>query len=157
MTRRIVLVAAVADNGVIGNGAEIPWQLPEEQALFKELTLGHTLVMGRRTFDSIGRPLPGRTTVVVTRDLAWRRDGVLVAHDVEQALAFATELPGDVMVAGGAQVYAAAMPYATEQVISHVHLSPPGDVVYPDYDPDEWVETSREEHEGYDRVFLARR
>lgn len=155
--KRVVLVAAVAENGVIGNGPDIPWRIPGEQAEFKALTLGHTLLMGRTTFESIGRPLPGRTTIVLTRDPGWSFDGVLVVHDVVDALAEAAALPGDLMVAGGAQVYAAALPFADEQVITRVHLSPEGDVHYPAYDKDEWVETRREPGEAYDRVWLVRR
>ena len=98
--KRVVLVAAVAENGVIGNGTDIPWRVPGEQKHFKALTLGHVLLMGRTTYDTIGRPLPGRTTVVLTRDPAWSADGVLVAHDVDEALRIADGLEGDVMVAG---------------------------------------------------------
>jgi dihydrofolate reductase len=155
--KRVVLVAAVAENGVIGNGPDIPWRIPGEQAEFKALTMGHTLVMGRTTFESIGRPLPGRTTIVLTRDPSWSYDGVLVANTIEEALAMAAGLPGDVMVAGGAQVYVAALPYADTQVISRVRLSPDGDVHYPAYPAEEWTETSRERHELYDRVTLDRR
>jgi len=155
--KRVVLVAAVAENGVIGNGPDIPWRIPGEQAEFKRLTLGHTLVMGRATYESIGRPLPGRTTIVLTRDPAWQADGVLVAHDVEEALARAEDLSGDVMVAGGAQVYAAAMPYADEQVITEVHRDPEGDVLYPEFEPSEWTEARREPGDDYDRVWWERR
>ena len=154
--KRVVLVAAVARNGVIGNGPEIPWRIKGEQALFKELTTGHVLLMGRATYDTIGRPLPGRTTIVLTRDRAWAADGVLVAHDLDEALRLADTLEGDVMVAGGAQVYAAALPVADQQVLSLVELEPEGDVLYPATDPAEWTEMLREPHEGYDRVFLAR-
>lgn len=150
-------MAAVAANGVIGNGPDIPWRLPGEQRLFKELTLGHTLLMGRTTYDSIGRPLPGRTTIVLTRDPAWSAEGVLVAHDVVAALALADTLAGDVMVAGGAQVYAALLDRADEQVLSEVELEPEGDVLYPAYDHTEWEVTAREHHQGYDRVFRTRR
>ncbi len=156
MTARVVMVAAVARNGVIGNGPDIPWRIPGEQRLFKELTMGHVLVMGRTTYESIGRPLPGRTTIVLTRDPAWSAEGVLVAGSLDDALAQAAALPGDVMVVGGAQVYEAALPVATEQVISDIPLSPEGDVLYPAYDEAEWVETAREQHEGYERVFLTR-
>ena len=155
--KRVVLVAAVADNGVIGDGPDIPWRIPGEQAEFKALTLGHTLVMGRTTYESIGRPLPGRTTIVLTRDPGWRAEGVLVAHDLDDALRLAAGLPGEVMVAGGAQVYAAALPHADEQVLTEVHLRPEGDVRYPAFDRDEWVETRRERGEAYDRVWLRRR
>jgi dihydrofolate reductase len=154
--KRVVMVAAVARNGVIGAGPDIPWRLPGEQALFKELTLGHTLVMGRTTYDSIGRPLPGRTTVVLTRSPSWSADGVLVAHDLPAALGLADTLDGDVMVAGGGEVYAAALPLADEQVLTEVDLSPDGDAFYPDFDAAEWLETAREHHDGYDRVFLVR-
>ena len=141
--KRVVLVAAVADNDVIGNGPDIPWHVPGEQAEFKQLTLGHVLVMGRTTYESIGRPLPGRTTIVLTRDPSWSADGVLVASSLYEALALAADLDGDVMVVGGAQVYAAAMPVADEQVLSRVHLAPEGDVHYPRVDPAQWRETRR--------------
>jgi len=154
--KRVVLVAAVARNGVIGDGPDIPWRLPGEQRLFKGLTWGHTLVMGRTTYDSIGRPLPGRTTIVLTRSPDWGADGVLVAHDLPAALALADTLEGEVMVAGGGQVYAAALAYADEQVISEVDLEPAGDAFYPAFDRAEWTETAREHHEGYDRVVLVR-
>ena len=156
--RRVVLVAAVASNGVIGDGPDIPWKLPGEQALFKEVTLGHTLVMGRTTYESIGRPLPGRTTIVLTRSPSWSAAGVLVAHSFEEALDLADTLgpAAQVMVAGGGEVYAAALPHADEQVLSLVDLAPEGDAFYPAYDAGEWIETAREAYEGYERVFLVR-
>ena len=150
------MVAAVADNGVIGASGDIPWRIPEDFAHFKATTLGHTLVMGRATYDSIGRPLPGRTTIVLTRSPDWSAPGVLVAGSLEEALALAADLPGDVMVAGGSHVYAAAMDRADEQVLTLVHLTPDGDTRYPAYDASAWVETRREAHDGYDRVWLAR-
>lgn len=153
---RVVLVAAVARNGVIGNGPDIPWRIPGEQAQFKALTWGHCLVMGRTTFESIGRPLPGRTTVVLTRDPSWNAGGVEIAHSIEQALSVAATLPGDTMVVGGAQVYAAAMPYAVEQVLTRVDVSPDGDVHYPTYGED-WVTEREESAERWTRVWLRRR
>jgi dihydrofolate reductase len=153
---RVVLVAAVARNGVIGNGPDIPWRVPGEQRLFKELTMGHTLLMGRTTYDSIGRPLPGRTTIVLTRSPSWSADGVLVAHGLDAAVELATTLHGDLMVVGGAQVYAEALPLATDQVLSEIPLSPEGDVRYPDFDRSAWLETSREVFEGFERVHLVR-
>ncbi|QCW51085.1 dihydrofolate reductase [Nocardioides dongxiaopingii] len=156
--KRVILVAAVARNGVIGNGPDIPWSLPGEQAEFKKLTLGHTLVMGRTTYESIGRPLPGRTTVVLTRDPSWSpgRDDVLVARSVLDALARAATREGEVIVAGGAQVYAAAMPLASEQVITEVPLEPEGDVHYPPIDPRVWREADRERFDGYERAWYER-
>ncbi len=151
--QRVVLVAAVADNDVIGVDGDIPWRIPEDFAHFKATTIGHTLVMGRATYDSIGRPLPGRTTIVITRDPSWtageHADQVLVAHSFEEALSQAAELPGDVMVVGGAQIYALALPLATHQVLTEVHQAPEGDTRYPAWDRDDWAETARDEHDGW--------
>lgn len=155
--KRVVMVAAVAANGVIGNGPDIPWSIPGEQAEFKALTMGHTLLMGRTTYESIGRPLPGRTTIVLTRDPDWSADGVLVAHGIDAALAQADMLDGDVVVAGGGEVYAAALPFADSQVITEVRLRPAGDAFYPELDRSEWEETRRDHHDGYDRVWWERR
>lgn len=156
--QRVVLVAAHARNRVIGNNGEIPWHLPHDFAHFKRETLGHTLVMGRRTWDSIGRPLPGRSTIVVTRDESFDPgfDDVLVAHSLDEAFSLASELPGDVMVAGGGEIYALALPYATHQVVTEVDAAPEGDAFYPDYPVDEWVEVRREAGEGCQWVWLER-
>ena len=156
--QRVVLIAAHARNRVIGNAGQIPWHLPHDFAHFKRETLGHTLVMGRLTWDSIGRPLPGRRTIVVTRDPAWscEYDDVLVARSLAAALALAADLPGDVMVAGGGQIYEAALPYATHQVLTEVDLEPAGDAFYPTYPPDEWIEVRREVGAGLEWVWLER-
>lgn len=154
--KRVTLVAAVAENGVIGADGGIPWHLPEDFAHFKATTLGHVLVLGRTTHEGIGRPLPGRTTIVLTRDPAWSAEGVLVAPDFEAALALAADLPGEVMVGGGAGVYAAALPHADVQVLSEVHAAPEGDTHYPDFDRSAWVETAREPREGFDIVTWER-
>ena len=112
--------------------------------------------MGRATYDSIGRPLPGRTTVVLTRDPSWSADGVLVAASFDDALALAADLPGEVMVSGGAAVYAAALPLADAQILTEVHLSPEGDTCYPDWDRSEWVETQRVPGPGLEWVWWER-
>ena len=156
--QRVVLVAAHARNRVIGDAGQIPWHLPHDFAHFKRETLGHTLVMGRRTWDSIGRPLPGRATIVITRDESFDPgfEGVQVAHSLEEAFGLASELPGDVMVAGGGEIYALALPYATHQVLTEVDMSPPGDAFYPEYAVDEWAEVRREVGEGCQWVWLER-
>ncbi len=144
--RRVSLVAAVAENGVIGADGDIPWRIPEDFAHFKALTLGHVLVMGRATYESIGRPLPGRTTIVLTRDPTWSAGGVLVAADLATALHLAEGIDDDVFVVGGASVYAEALAVADAQVLTEVHLAPEGDTRYPEFDQLTWVEARREPH-----------
>ncbi len=157
MSKRVVMVAAVAENGVIGAGGDIPWSIPEDLRHFRATTRDNTVVMGRRTFDSIGHPLPYRTNVVVTRDRTWRGEGVFVAPDVAEAVAMAQDFDGDVMVIGGGQIYTAAMPLATHQVLTEVHAAPEGDTHYPDFDRAAWRETRREAHDGFDFVWWERR
>ncbi|UAL31199.1 dihydrofolate reductase [Nocardioides rotundus] len=161
MSKRIVLVAAHARDRGIGRDGGIPWRLPHDFAHFKRETLGHTLVMGRATWDSIGRPLPGRETVVVTRDPDWSAgeyaDQVHVAHSVEEALGIAAALPGDVMIAGGGAIYSATLPVATHLVLTEVGLDVEGcDAFFPDYDAADWVETRRESGEDVEWVWLER-
>lgn len=156
------MVAAVAENGVIGADADIPWKISEDFAHFKATTLGHVLVMGRTTHEGIGRPLPGRTTIVLTRDTDWSAEGVHVAHSISEALELADELlreqPADrqVMIGGGAAVYDAALPYADEQVISEIPLSPEGDTHYPEFSRKRWREARREPREGFTIVWWER-
>jgi dihydrofolate reductase len=152
----ITLVAAYADNRVIGDHGTIPWRIPEDFAHFKATTMGGTLVMGRATYDSIGRPLPGRTTIVVTRNPEWAADGVLVAHSLDEALTLAARQPGETFVVGGTQIYEQALPLATRQVLTEVHRSPGGDALYPEFDLDEWVETRREPRDGFEWVWWER-
>ena len=158
---RIVLVAAVADNGVIGRDGDIPWRIPEDMKHFREVTRGNPVVMGRLTYESIGRPLPQRTNIVVSRTPGWSADGVTVAESLEAALDVAREVAsltgGDVMVMGGATIYEAAMAVADVQVLTEVHQAPEGDTFYPDFDRSAWAETRRDPHDGYDFVWLERR
>jgi len=157
----VTLVAAVARNGVIGRDGGLPWHLPGEQARFKALTMGHVLVMGRRTYESIGRPLPGRTTVVVTRQPDWQPgaglpDGLLVTGSVEAALMHGRQLDEQVFVAGGAQVYADALPFADALLITWVDAEPDGDTHFPAVEWAEWSETWREAHAGWSLVCYER-
>ena len=137
----VALIAAVAANGVIGRGNRLPWRLPADLRRFKELTLGHALVMGRRTYESIGRPLPGRVTVVLTRDPAFAPPGVAVARNLDEALAAAAAAcpgSGEVFVAGGAEVYAQALPRAGRLYLTRVEAEVEGDTRFPDFDPALW-------------------
>ena len=155
----VTIVAAVARNGVIGVDGRLPWRLPEDLRRFKKLTLGHVLVMGRKTYESIGRPLPGRTTVVVTRNARWDSgsDEVVVAAGVPEAIAAATAIDDEVFVVGGAQVYAAALPVTHRLELTLVDAEPDGDTTFPDVDWGEWLELSREEGDGVAYVTYERR
>ncbi len=152
----ISLIAAVARNGVIGDGDAMPWHLPEDLAYFKATTLGHPLVMGRKTFDSIGRALPGRRTIVITRQADWHHADVETAHSFPEALSLAG--PADeVYVVGGGEVYAQAMPFAHRLLITEVDQAPAGSVHFPVIDPQRWAEHSRRPGDGvafvvYERV-----
>jgi dihydrofolate reductase len=153
----LTLVAAYAAGRVIGADGGIPWRIPEDFAHFKAVTMGGTLVMGRATYDSIGRPLPGRTTVVLTRDAGWRAEGVLVAHTLDEALAVAEVQPGETYVAGGATLYEQTLPIATHQVLTEVDREVEGDTFYPEFPLAEWVETRRERGPGCTWVWWERR
>ena len=148
MTPAITLVVAAADNGVIGRDGKMPWHLPADLAHFKLLTWGKPIVMGRKTFDSIGKPLPGRTNIVVTRDAVWARPGVVVAHSLEAALIAAAGAPGapEVMVIGGAQLYAEALPRTARIEFTQVHGTPDGDTRFAPLDLSHWREVARHEH-----------
>lgn len=157
----VTLVAAVARNGVIGRDGELPWHLPGEQQRFKATTVGHVLVMGRLTYDSIGRPLPGRTTIVVTRQPGWQPaggqpSGLLVADSVEAALSLARQLDEQVFVVGGGQVYAEALPFADVLLLTRVDADPAGDVSFPPVEWTNWAEVSREDHDGWSLIRYER-
>jgi dihydrofolate reductase len=156
-TTTVTLIAAVAANGVIGRDGDIPWRLPGEQKLFKARTVGHVLVMGRRTYESIGRPLPERTTIVVTRQPGWRAEGVLTATSVPEALARAAEVDEEIYVAGGQEIYREALPVADRMVITRVEARHDGDTVFPPVDWAGWREVEREPHEGFEVVTYERR
>ena len=157
----VTIIVAVARNGVIGVNGGLPWRLPGELTRFKEVTLGHVLVMGRKTYESIGRPLPGRSTVVVTRSPDWQPagglpDGVLVAGSVEMALTWAREIDSEVFVAGGSQVYADALPLADALLVTWVDAAPEGDAYFPPVDWSQWREVSRETHDDWERAAYER-
>ncbi len=155
---RVSLIAAVGRGGVIGTAGQMPWHLPADFAFFKRTTMGHTLVMGRATFDSIGRPLPGRRTVVVTRQQSWSALGTTVAHSLPDALELAGEGGEDeIFVAGGGQVYAEAMPVADRLLVTEVDQCPDGDAYFPEIDPQVWREAGRVLGEGLAWVTYERR
>ena len=147
---KIALVLARAENGVIGSGGGLPWHIPEELKYFKRVTMGKPLIMGRKTFQSIGRPLPGRPNIVITRDRGYDAEGVWVVHSLEEALARGQALAAkdraeEIMVIGGAEIYNQALPMADRIYLTEVHLAPSGDAFFSLPDPQEWREASREE------------
>ncbi len=150
---KISMIVAVADNGAIGKDNKMLWHIPEDFKYFKATTMGKPMIMGRKTFESIGRPLPGRLNVVVTRDQNWQADGVLVCHDLDDALsaAFAeaeAKNAGEVMIVGGAQIYAMMMDRAERIYYTEVHCEYDYDAAFPALDKAIWQEVSREDHQG---------
>jgi dihydrofolate reductase len=143
LTVAVAIIAAVAENGVIGSGNLIPWRLPGDFAHFKRMTLGKPLIMGRKTFESIGRPLPGRTNIVVTRQEGYQPPGVLVISSLEAALDHAQAIAkadraNEVMIGGGAEIYRQALPVADRMYLTQVMLEPAGDTFFPTIDFEQW-------------------
>lgn len=156
----VVAVAAVARNGVIGAGGAIPWHVPGDLPRFKKITKGHVLIMGRKTYDSIGRPLPGRSTVVITRNRSWSADGVETVGSLESALVRAAEIDphGPIFIAGGGDIYRAALSRTDRLEITEVDGEPEGDATFPEIDHDQWVEAARDDdHDGFAWVTYLRR
>ncbi|WP_460766960.1 dihydrofolate reductase [Mariniluteicoccus flavus] len=153
----VTAIAAVARNGVIGRDNDMVWHIPEDWKRLKAMTMGGVLVMGRRTFAGLGRPLPGRENFVVTRDPAYAADGIRVFDDVDSAIDAALATGKRVWIFGGGQVYAAALPRTTRLEITEVDQEPEGDAHFPEIDPDQWAEVAREPHEGFAYVTLVRR
>ncbi len=146
---KVSLIAAVAANGVIGDGTGMPWRLSSDMKRFKVLTMGKPVVVGRKTFETFGKPLPGRTNIVVTRQDDYRLEGALVAASLDQALALAAEVAeatgaDEVMVLGGGEIYAAAIKHADRLYVTHVAAEPAGNTRFPSIDPAEWHAVSRE-------------
>ena len=146
---RISIIVAVSENGTIGHAGDLPWHLPADLKRFKRLTMGHCLLMGRKTFDTIGKPLPGRKTVVLSRDPALRIGGVRVEHAWENALRACEELEREeLFVAGGAQIYRLALPYAQKVYLTRVHFVVEGDASFPELSKREWRLGWEEAHEA---------
>lgn len=146
---RVILVAALAENGVIGRDGQLPWRLPEDLKRFRRLTLGNVILMGRKTWDSLGKPLDGRENRVLTRDPTFAAEGATVFHRLDEAL----ELPSDraLMVIGGAEIYRQTLPLAERLELTEVWSEVPGDTRFPVYDPGDWQEIARQDHPADDR------
>jgi dihydrofolate reductase len=164
MTASLILIAAVARNGAIGKDNRLLWHLPEDMKRFKQLTLGHAVLMGRKTWESLPekfRPLPGRQNIVMTRDDAFCADGAVVVHSLAEAIAAADTTA--VFVIGGAEIYAQSLAQADRLELTEVDDAPVGDVFFPTLDRELWQETIRERHPAtatapaYDFVSYVRR
>jgi dihydrofolate reductase len=141
----IVFVVARARNGVIGRDGALPWRIPADLQHFKRMTTGKPMIMGRKTFESLPRLLPGRRHIVVTRDPAWRADGAEVARDPEEALRMAAGEDQDVAIIGGAHIFEALRDRADRIELTEIHQDVAGDTVLPGFDPDMWREVARED------------
>jgi dihydrofolate reductase len=146
----VTLIVAVADSGVIGRDNTLPWHLPDDLKRFKQLTMGKPLIMGRKTFESIGKPLPGRHNIVVTRDANYRREGVTVVHDVAAAVRAAGGVR-EVMVIGGAELFRLFLPVAGRVHLTRVHADIEGDVRWQELDTREWRRIDSERHDADER------
>lgn len=141
----LALILAVSKNGAIGANNALPWRLPEDLKRFRALTTGHAIIMGRRTWDSIGRPLPHRQSIVVTRDRAFTADGVTVAHSLDDALA-RVAMPPPAFCIGGAELFRLALPRASWLYLTEIDRDFPGDTFLPAFDRSAWIEVAREPH-----------
>ena len=142
MKKRVSLLVAVARNGVIGNKGKLPWRLPADLKRFKELTMGHHIIMGRKTYESIDRLLPGRTTVIVTRQRDYQVSGAIIANSLEEAIA-ACKGDDEIFVIGGAEIFREAFPLANRIYLTEIHANFEGDVFFPEWNKNDWKEIER--------------
>lgn len=160
MSKPVALIVAIASNGVIGKDNALPWHIPEDLKWFKRNTLGKPIIMGRKTWDSIGRPLPGRPNIVVTRQPGWRAEGVHAVHSLDEGLTLAESLAPDaaeLMVIGGSALFAEALPLCARFYMTEVKRAYDGDVRFPEIEHRNWREVTREAHDGdpaYDFVVM---
>lgn len=157
MSTRLTIVVATDSRRGIGINNKLPWHLPEDLAFFKRTTSGHPIIMGRKTFESIGRPLPNRRNIVVTRNAEWKHDGAETANSLAQAITLAGE--GEIFIIGGAQIFAEALPYTRRLIVTEIEHAFECDTFFPQIDPAAWKEVSREKHHsdagGFDYAFVV--
>ena len=142
---KLSVIVAIAKDGVIGVNNTLPWHLPEDLKRFRTLTMGHHIIMGRKTYDSLGRLLPGRTTVIVTRNIDYQIDGTIIANSLEQAIALCHN-DDEVFLIGGAELYQAGLELADKLYITEIDLAVAGDAYFPQLPVGQWKETTREAH-----------
>ena len=155
---KISLISAVAENGVIGRNNDMPWYLPDDFAFFKRKTSHHPIIMGRKSLEALGKPLPNRTNIVITRNPDFSAAGVTVVHTLEEAVdkAKKADRPTDeIFVIGGAEIYTMALPIATTLYLTEIHQAYEGDTYFPTFDKTEWHEVSRRPHPADERHAVA--
>lgn len=168
MTCRLSALVAIARNGVIGKDNALPWRLPADLKHFKALTMGHSIIMGRKTCESIGRLLPGRTSIVVTRQPGYKIENAIVVHSIEEALKaccgkdYEEPAERECFVIGGAQIFREILPVCDRMYTTEIHRDFEGDARFPEFDREGWIEVSREKHQNdngleYDFVVLDRK
>ena len=147
---KLSMIVAVAENGGIGRNNSLPWYLPNDLKYFKQTTMGKPVIMGRKTYESIGKPLPGRTNIVITRQADYQPEGVKVVNSVEAAKELAESVclidgQDEAMIMGGAEIYALSLPYTDRLYLTEVHADVQGDAFFPEYDKSRWQEVARED------------
>ncbi len=162
---KVSLIAALAENRVVGRNNQLPWHLPEDLKYFKRMTSGKAIIMGRKTYESIGKPLPNRTNIVISRNPDFTAEGIKVVSNLKEAIAFAEDVNfvnamDEVMIIGGAMIYEAALPLADRLYLTHVHANVEGDAYFPECDLNQWTEKGRElfkanESNPYDYSFVV--
>ena len=152
---KISLIAALSQNRAIGKGNQLIWKIPEDLKRFREITFGHPVIMGRKTFESIGKPLPQRTNIVITRDKNYKKNGCIVVHSVKESLD-AAKGANEIMVIGGAQIYKEFLPIADKIYLTIIDEDFDGDAHFPEFSKSEWKETKREEmkNDRYNFAFV---
>lgn len=162
---KVSLIVAAATNNTIGKDNDMPWKISSDLKYFKKVTMNKPVIMGRKTFESIGKPLPGRANIVITRDTTFTQEGVITAHSIEMALDVARGMADvkkekEIMIIGGAQIYALTLPIADRLYLTRIHADIEGDAHFPELDEKEWLEYSREDHEkgekdSHDHSFIV--
>ncbi|MCX6217425.1 dihydrofolate reductase [Spirosoma sp.] len=149
---KISLIAAVAQNGIIGRENDLPWHLPDDFAFFKRKTSHHPIIMGRKSLEALGKPLPNRTNIVLTRNTEFSAEGVTIVHRLDEAIAEAEAINQiEIFVIGGAEIYKMALPIATTLYLTEIHQDFEGDAYFPAFDKSEWKELSRRPHPADER------
>lgn len=146
MKMKISLIAALAGNGVIGKNNDLPWHLPADLKFFKKVTSGHHIIAGRKCFESFGKPLPGRTNIIITRQKDYRQEGAIVLHSLDEALLYAQNKgETEAFIIGGAEIYRQSLPLADQMYLTHIHHEFEGDTYFPEWDKSKWKRGNCEE------------